>query len=237
MGGGGDLGVGVGGEFVGEDDVGGEDELDALGSRLLLELLGELDLVGLNQGAAARAVSLKRDGRYQPWLGGRGVVREKGGGEAVAGLPHLPTLRPRAARKVKTMPPPMTSLSHLPRRDSITPILEETCRARVERQAKGRRPCVRLGVTLCRKRFAELRKEWASGIAAEPFRRRANWHLGAADDGGEGALGVADGTIQVVQLLLEEEAGDRRLEELGDAGCGRVGAVGSAESVVDVPAP
>mmetsp|Transcript_4594 Transcript_4594/g.11198 ORF Transcript_4594/g.11198 Transcript_4594/m.11198 type:complete len:250 (+) Transcript_4594:146-895(+) len=37
-----------------------------------------------------------------------------------------PVGRPRAARKVKTMPPPMMSLSHLARRDSMTPILEET---------------------------------------------------------------------------------------------------------------
>mmetsp|Transcript_22581 Transcript_22581/g.35318 ORF Transcript_22581/g.35318 Transcript_22581/m.35318 type:complete len:228 (-) Transcript_22581:747-1430(-) len=37
-----------------------------------------------------------------------------------------PTSRPRALRKVKTMPPPMMSLSHFSIRESITPILEET---------------------------------------------------------------------------------------------------------------
>ncbi len=65
---------------------------------------------------------------------------------------------------------------------------------------------------------------------------RTGWNLGAADDGSERALGVADGTVKVVELLLEEETGDGRLEELGDAGRGGVGAVGSAEGVVDVPA-
>jgi hypothetical protein len=160
--GGGHLGVGVGGELVGEDDVGGEDELDALGGRLLLELLGELDLVSLDQGAAGRAASASRaaspgkaariDGerQQQPEQASRVRCGRSGGG-SVAGLPHLPTLRPRAARKVKTMPPPMTSLSHLPRRDSITPILDETCGrgAGVSWRAaachRSSRACVRTG--------------------------------------------------------------------------------------------
>ena len=51
--------------------------------------------------------------------------------------PHLPTLRPRALRKVKTMPPPMTSLSHFERSDSITPILDDTC-GRAEAQCHQR---------------------------------------------------------------------------------------------------
>mmetsp|Transcript_15337 Transcript_15337/g.25568 ORF Transcript_15337/g.25568 Transcript_15337/m.25568 type:complete len:233 (+) Transcript_15337:1339-2037(+) len=39
---------------------------------------------------------------------------------------EVPTLRPLAARKVKTIPPPMMTLSHLSRRASRTVILEET---------------------------------------------------------------------------------------------------------------
>mmetsp|Transcript_6898 Transcript_6898/g.13377 ORF Transcript_6898/g.13377 Transcript_6898/m.13377 type:complete len:253 (+) Transcript_6898:174-932(+) len=39
---------------------------------------------------------------------------------------EVPTERPLALRKVKTMPPPMTTLSHLSRRVSRTVILEET---------------------------------------------------------------------------------------------------------------
>ena len=61
-------------------------------------------------------------------------------------------------------------------------------------------------------------------------------HLGAADDGREGTLGIADGAVQVVELLLEEESGDGGLEELGDAGSRGVGAVRRAESIVNVPA-
>ena len=38
------LRLGIGGELVGEDDVGGEDELDALGLGLRLQLLSQLDL-------------------------------------------------------------------------------------------------------------------------------------------------------------------------------------------------
>ena len=49
---GGDLGVGVGGELVGEDDVGGQDELHALGGRLGLERPRQLQLVLLHQRAA-----------------------------------------------------------------------------------------------------------------------------------------------------------------------------------------
>mmetsp|Transcript_17979 Transcript_17979/g.32598 ORF Transcript_17979/g.32598 Transcript_17979/m.32598 type:complete len:254 (+) Transcript_17979:276-1037(+) len=39
---------------------------------------------------------------------------------------EVPTLRPLALRKVKTMPPPMMTFSHLSRRASRTVILEET---------------------------------------------------------------------------------------------------------------
>jgi hypothetical protein len=59
-------------------------------------------------------------------------------------------------------------------------------------------------------------------------------NLGAADNGSEGALGLADGTLEVVELLLQEEARNRRREELGHTGGGGVSAVGSAEGIVNV---
>ena len=58
--------------------------------------------------------------------------------------------------------------------------------------------------------------------------------LGATDDGSEGALGLVDGTLEVVELLLEKVAGDGGLEVGGDTLGGAVGAVSSAEGVVDV---
>lgn len=58
-------------------------------------------------------------------------------------------------------------------------------------------------------------------------------NLGASDDGGEGPGGDLDGSLKVVELLLEEEAGDGRREELGHTLGGAVGAVGGAEGVVD----
>jgi hypothetical protein len=46
--------------LVSEDNVGGENELDALGLSLGLKLLGKLDLVGLNEGrASAQALRLQ----------------------------------------------------------------------------------------------------------------------------------------------------------------------------------
>ena len=58
--------------------------------------------------------------------------------------------------------------------------------------------------------------------------------LGPADDGREGPLGVGDGAVEVVELLLHAEAGDRRGEVLGHALGLAVRAVGRAEGVVDV---
>ena len=82
------------------------------------------------------------------------------------------------------MPPPRMTLSALLRRDSITPILEDTL---------------------------------------EPPTMAA-----------KGRFGVGDGAVEVVELLLEEEAGDGRGEELSHARGGRVRAVRGAEGVVDV---
>mmetsp|Transcript_2844 Transcript_2844/g.6236 ORF Transcript_2844/g.6236 Transcript_2844/m.6236 type:complete len:286 (+) Transcript_2844:1154-2011(+) len=59
-------------------------------------------------------------------------------------------------------------------------------------------------------------------------------HLGATHNGHEGLLGVLDSTVQVVQLLLQQEAGHSRLQELGHTLSGGVGAVSSTEGVVDV---
>ena len=49
-----DLGVGIRGELVGDDDIDRQDELDSLGLGLDLELLGELDLVLLDERGADR---------------------------------------------------------------------------------------------------------------------------------------------------------------------------------------
>merc|ERR1719182_504386 len=57
--------------------------------------------------------------------------------------------------------------------------------------------------------------------------------LRAADDRREGALRLRDGAVKVVELLLEEEAGDRRREVLGHALGRAVRAVRRAEGVVD----
>lgn len=59
-------------------------------------------------------------------------------------------------------------------------------------------------------------------------------YLRPANDGGEGALGLGDGAVKVVELLLEKETGDSGLEELGDTLSGAVSAVGRAEGIVHV---
>ena len=56
--------------------------------------------------------------------------------------------------------------------------------------------------------------------------------LGSADDGSERTLRLADGALQVVELLLEKEAGNGRREELGDTSSGGVSAVSSSEGIV-----
>merc|ERR1719261_1426933 len=58
-------------------------------------------------------------------------------------------------------------------------------------------------------------------------------HLGAADDGGEGADGLVDGAGEVLELLREEVAGHGGREVLRDALGGGVRAVRRAERVVD----
>ena len=57
--------------------------------------------------------------------------------------------------------------------------------------------------------------------------------LGAAHDGGKGPLGNVHGALQVVELLLQQEAGHGGRQEGGDASGGPVRAVRRAEGVVD----
>lgn len=57
-------------------------------------------------------------------------------------------------------------------------------------------------------------------------------NLGASHDGGEGPLGLLHGALKVVELLLQQEAGHGRGEELGHTLGGPVGAVGGPEGVV-----
>ena len=57
--------------------------------------------------------------------------------------------------------------------------------------------------------------------------------LGSTDDGGHGLLAAGDGTIEVLDLLGEEVAGDGGGEELGHTLSGGVGTVGGTEGIVD----
>lgn len=57
-------------------------------------------------------------------------------------------------------------------------------------------------------------------------------NLGATHDGGEGALGLLDGALKVVELLLQQEAGHGGRQELGHALGRAVCAVSGAEGVV-----
>eukprot|EP00968_Pinguiococcus_pyrenoidosus_P000792 scaffold47_cov258-Pinguiococcus_pyrenoidosus.AAC.119 len=57
--------------------------------------------------------------------------------------------------------------------------------------------------------------------------------LGSTDDGRERALGLGNGTLEVVKLLLEEEASNGGVEVLGDTLGGGVGTVRGTESVID----
>lgn len=72
-----------------------------------------------------------------------------------------------------------------------------------------------------------------SSISLLPKLTDLGGNLGATDDGGEGPLGLLDGACEVVELLLEEEAGHGGGEELGHTLGGAVGAVGGSEGVVD----
>lgn len=58
--------------------------------------------------------------------------------------------------------------------------------------------------------------------------------LGSTDNGGHGLLSVLNGSLEVLELLGEQESTNRRLEELGNTLSGSMGTVGSSESVVDV---
>ena len=58
--------------------------------------------------------------------------------------------------------------------------------------------------------------------------------LGSSDNGGKRTLRVGDRSVQVGELLLEEEPGHGRRQVLGHSLSGGVGAMGGTEGVVDV---
>src|ERR1700738_574126 len=58
--------------------------------------------------------------------------------------------------------------------------------------------------------------------------------FGASKDGDEGVLGVLQDATQISQLFFHEQTGGGFLDEFGDANRGSMGAMGSAEGVVDV---
>ena len=64
--------------------------------------------------------------------------------------------------------------------------------------------------------------------------RELGGDLGSTDDGGEGSLGVVDGAVEVLELLLKEDTGEGDGDLGGDATGGGVGSVGSTEGIVDV---
>ena len=59
-------------------------------------------------------------------------------------------------------------------------------------------------------------------------------HLGTAHDRRQGALGLVDGALQVLELLLHQVAGHAGAQELGNALGGGMGAVGGAKGVVHI---
>jgi len=141
-----DLSGSIGGELVGNDNIGGQVELDALLGGDLLELLGQLELVVLDEGFAHRVASGLQEGENHATTQDEGVDLGKHG-------------------------------------------LND----------------------------GDLGRD-----------------LGAADNGRKGSLGDIDGTLEVVELLLEEETRNRGLQELADTLGGAVGAVSSAEGIIHV---
>ena len=99
-------------------------------------------------------------------------------------------------------------------------------RRRVKTDGSRCRPKTRPGVS------RPARSGVGSAALFSPDRARAWLREGVASTTGAGAGRLRH--LKVVELLLEEEAGDGRGEELGDAGGRGVGAVGGAEGVVDV---
>mmetsp|Transcript_41888 Transcript_41888/g.103097 ORF Transcript_41888/g.103097 Transcript_41888/m.103097 type:complete len:210 (+) Transcript_41888:316-945(+) len=87
-----------------------------------------------------------------------------------------PVLRPRALRKVKTMPPPMTSLSQVARRDSMTPILDDTLEPPTM-AAKGLLGSAtapwRYSSSFSRRRPATAGERWSATPAVDPWARWA----------------------------------------------------------------
>ena len=99
-------------------------------------------------------------------------------------------------------------------------------RRRVKTDGSRCRPKTRPGVS------RPARSGVGSAALFSPDRARAWLREGVASTTGAGAGRLRH--LKVVELLLEEEAGDGRGEELGDASGRGVGAVGGAEGVVDV---
>src|ERR1039458_1848678 len=137
---------GAGFDAIGDDVIGGQQELELMGFRLLQKVAGEVDLVFF----------------YQTLADGFALRFEEGVGHAAADDEHID--------------------------------------------------------------FAEQVPDDSDFVA----------DFGAAEDGDEGALGVLQDATQILQLFFHEQTGGGFLHEPGDANRGSVGAMGGAESVVDV---
>lgn len=115
-----------------------------------------------------------------------------------------PTFMPRALRKVKTIPPPITSLSTCLMFVVWVGCGWETWQPRLSTTAPSHPsdPLINLSTNLVEEGLND------GDLGGD---------LGAADDGREGALGLGHGALEVVELLLEEEAGHGGLQVLGHA--------------------
>lgn len=77
------------------------------------------------------------------------------------------------------------------------------------------------------------RRAFASpGISGGHLLTDLGGHLGSPHNSGEGALGFLHGTLEVVELLLEEESRDGRGQELGDPLRRPVRAVRGSERII-----
>mmetsp|Transcript_5922 Transcript_5922/g.17808 ORF Transcript_5922/g.17808 Transcript_5922/m.17808 type:complete len:393 (+) Transcript_5922:213-1391(+) len=141
-----DLGVSVSGELVGDNDVGGQDELYALLLGLLLELLGKVQAVLLNERGSGAQASCLQEGE-----------------------------------------------NHASAEDELVDLSEERLN----------------DANLCR-------------------------HLGSSNDGSERTSWIGDGSLEIVELLLQEESSHGRLQVLGNSGSRTMGTVSTSKSIVHV---